>query len=97
VVKDLEVSAVVEDTATWTGEHAPVGPWRVILKVLAEEHDELRMDGHWPRFAARPVLQFAALARGAAVGPPGTAARLGAGQDQFAPAEVGQASDVSGT
>jgi hypothetical protein len=62
--------------------------------MLAEECDQLGMDGHWAGFAARAALEFTALAGGPAVSPPGAAARLGVGQDQFTPAMVGQASEM---
>jgi hypothetical protein len=39
----------------------PVGAGREVLEVLAEQHDQFRMDGHAPRFAGRPMLEFAAL------------------------------------
>src|SRR5215471_17357279 len=74
----------------------PVRAWWKLLEVLAEERDQFRMEGHRAGLTARTVLELAALASRAAVGPPGAAARLGVGQDQFAPAVVGQAGEVLG-
>jgi hypothetical protein len=95
LVEDLEVGAVVEDAAARSGEDAPVRAWRVVLQVLAEERDQLGMDGYRAGFAARSVLEFPALPGGSAAGPPGAAARLGVGQDELAPAMVGQAARLS--
>jgi hypothetical protein len=60
-VKDLEVSAVVEYATATAGEDAPVRAGREVLEVLAEQHDQFRMEERGPRFAGRPVLEFAAL------------------------------------
>src|SRR5215471_9496652 len=95
-MEDLEVGPVIEDAATGTSEDAPVPAWRISLEMLAKERDQFRMEGRRAGFAARTVLELAALASRAAVGPPGAAARLGVGQDQFAPAVVGQAGEVLG-
>jgi hypothetical protein len=38
--------------------------------MLAEERDQLGMDGHRPGFAARAVLEFTALAGGPGAGRP---------------------------
>ena len=44
LVEDLEVGPVVEDAATWAGEDAAGGPGGVLLQVLGEECDQLRME-----------------------------------------------------
>src|SRR5215472_18255811 len=93
-MEDLEVSAVVEEAAARAGEDAPIRAQRVLLEMLALERDKLRVDRYWAGLAARTVLEFAALPGGSAVGPPGAAARLGVGQDEFAPAVVGQAGEI---
>lgn len=94
LVKDLEVSAVVENAATRTGEDAPVQAGRILLEMLAQERDQLWMDGYWPRLAAGAVLELAALPGRAAVGPPGAAAQFGASQEHLAPAFAGQACKI---
>src|SRR6516225_563510 len=85
LVEDQKVRPVVEDAAAWAGEDAPVRAGWELLEVLTEKRDQLRVDGHWACLAARTVLELAALASGAAIGPPGAAARLRVGQDQLAP------------
>src|SRR5215472_3375017 len=60
-MKDLEIGAVVEDAAAGAREDPTVWAWREPLQVLADEPDELGVNGHGPGFAARAVLELAAL------------------------------------
>src|SRR5262245_66415516 len=86
-MEDLEVGPVIEDAAAGTGEDAPVRAGRILLQVLAEERDQLRMEGHRAGLTARTVLELAALASRATVGPPG------AWHGLPRPADGGQAGD----
>src|SRR5262249_42759752 len=87
LMEDLEVGPVLEDAAPGTGEDAPVRAGRILLQVLAEERDQVRMEGHRAGLTARTVLELAALASRATVGPPG------AWHGLPRPADGGQAGD----
>src|SRR5205823_250422 len=73
LVEDLEVGPVIEDAAAGTGEDAPVRARLVLLEMLPQERDQVGVDGYRAGLAARAVLELAALASGAAIGPPGAA------------------------
>src|SRR5215510_14203801 len=74
----------------------PSGPGGYFFRCSLKSATSSGWRGTGRGLTARTVLELAALASRAAVGPPGAAARLGVGQDQFAPAVVGQAGEVLG-
>jgi len=66
----------------------------VLLQVLGEEYNQLRVEGYETGLSAWPVLKLAALPGRSAVGPPRTATGLRVGQDQLAPTLVRQADEI---
>ena len=106
-MEDGEVGAIGEDPAARSDEDAPAGAGAVPLKVIAEQGNQGWVNRYGSRLAGRAVLELAALAGSAVVGPVGADASLGrehlghpgrsqlSGQRRPRLAGLGQVADVA--